>query len=88
VCLGVVYELWLGPYTLGIGAFAGILAPEELHSAWVKDLLVVYIYIVYRLNSFVMPSESAAVLRYVKMTEEALSPKKGSPKAAGLDLRR
>lgn len=46
VCLGVIYELWLGPYTLGIGAFASILAPEELHSVWVKDLLVVYIYCV------------------------------------------
>jgi hypothetical protein len=35
-----------------------------------------------------MPSESAAVLRFVKLTEKALSPKKGTAKAAGLDLRR
>jgi hypothetical protein len=35
-----------------------------------------------------MPSESAAVLRFVKSTEQALTPKKGSPKAAGFDLRR
>jgi hypothetical protein len=35
-----------------------------------------------------MALERSAVLRYVKITEEALSPKKGSSKAAGLDLRR
>jgi len=34
-----------------------------------------------------MSSESVAVLRYVKLTENALSPTKKSPKAAGLDLR-
>lgn len=34
-----------------------------------------------------MPPESAAVLRFVKLTEKALTPKKGSPKAAGFDLR-
>lgn len=34
-----------------------------------------------------MPSESARVLRFVKLTEKALTPKKGSAKAAGFDLR-
>jgi len=35
-----------------------------------------------------MPAESASILRFVKLTEKALSPKKGSAKAAGFDLRR
>jgi hypothetical protein len=35
-----------------------------------------------------MPSESATILRFVKITEKALTPKKGSPKAAGFDLKR
>jgi len=46
------------------------------------------LYILYWLKSFVMPSESAAILRFVKLTEKALTPKKGTPKAAGFDLRR
>jgi hypothetical protein len=35
-----------------------------------------------------MPSETGAVLRFVKLTEKALTPVKGSVKAAGFDLRR
>jgi dUTP pyrophosphatase len=34
-----------------------------------------------------MSSESAAVLRFVKLTENALTPMMESPKAAGFDLR-
>jgi hypothetical protein len=35
-----------------------------------------------------MPSETRVVLRFVKLTEKALAPVKGSAKAAGFDLRR
>jgi hypothetical protein len=38
-------------------------------------------------NSMMM-SERPAVLRFVKLTDKALSPVKGSAKAAGFDLRR
>nr|CAD7586745.1 unnamed protein product [Timema genevievae] len=34
-----------------------------------------------------MPSETHAIIRFVKLTENALSPIKGSAKAAGYDLR-
>jgi hypothetical protein len=41
----------------------------------------------YTVNSIMM-SETAAVLRFVKLTDKAMSPVKGSAKAAGFDLRR
>jgi len=33
------------------------------------------------------PSQNEAVLRFVKLPENALTPTKGSPRAAGLNLR-
>jgi hypothetical protein len=35
-----------------------------------------------------MASEAGVVIRFVKLTERALAPCKGSAKAAGFDLRR
>ena len=35
-----------------------------------------------------MPSTDECVLRYVKLTDKALTPEKGSPLSAGYDLKR
>jgi hypothetical protein len=69
--------------------FAIILTAEALYKRLlVYELQAKHLFYFLHSDSFVMPSETVTVLRFVKLTQNALSPVKGSVKAAGFDLRR